>query len=120
MEGEILKLNKGEEYWTENPFKNFSYLSKGQSLQVDGIYIKQLNKDLDFILKDPDVFLNKLIEKLEKVKDDEQATFDILIALRNIIASQFISSINDEVKAEFLKLIPLFLDSNYESENDEI
>ena len=116
LEKEIEKLETDYSPWEENPFKDFAYLKHDSDLKVNGIYIKQLNKDNDFWIKNPAKFLEALLNKVVEVKDNEQNSFDLLIALRNTIASHYITTVNDKVKEGLLDLVPIFIRDNPDNE----
>ncbi|CAI2367775.1 unnamed protein product [Moneuplotes crassus] len=109
LEKEVKKTQSKKDYWVDNPYKDFSYLAQDQGLVVDGIYIKQLNKDLEFTVKDPSRFIEKSISKLYEVQNDDQLCFDILLAIRNIISSQMVQTLKQKVKNKFIELVPILI-----------
>lgn len=87
LEKEIRISEQGDNTWEVNPYEDFTYTDYEDELTIDNIHIRLLNKDIYYAIEDPDSFLVKLMEKLKENTSDKLLSFELLMALRNCIAS---------------------------------
>lgn len=107
---EIEDINSDKTYWRTNPYQDFLYTDHNKELKVDNVFIRLLNKDVYFSHKQPEEFLVKLVDKVLEVQDDLLSAFEVLMAIRNCIASPSIVHVSDGTKKHLISLIPLFID----------
>lgn len=110
LEKEIDDINSKNTLWRVNPYQDFLYTEHNKELKVDDIFIRLLNKDIYFSHKHPHEFLVKLVDKVLEVQEDKLSAFEVLMAIRNCIASPSIVSVSDETKRQLTSLIPIFID----------
>ena len=117
-----IELSEGDqEQWELNPYQNFEYSIYDNELRVENILIRQLNKDIYFTHKDPDNFLNKLIYKLDELKNDYVLSFELLMATRNCISSQGVTEISEDIYQKLIGLVPNFVKTDIdERESDKL
>lgn len=115
-----IELWESSQLWKESPYKDFEYSNEGDELVINGVFVKLLNKDIYFTLKNPSEFLSKIVYDLKNTKRNETDTFEIIMAMRNCTTSSYISEINEETKNDIFSLLPKFVSMEVDNENSRV
>jgi len=115
---ELENIYQGKVQWDVNPYLNYQYAEHDKELIVGNVFLSLVNRDKEFRPKDPQDFIDKLIDKLDEVKDDSIQTLEVVKTIKSCSSMSELSTINQRTFWSFFEFTESFV--NDFMENEEI
>ena len=115
---ELENIYQGKVQWDVNPYLNYQYAEHDKELIVGNVFLSSVNRDKEFRPKDPQDFIDKLIDKLDEVKDDSIQTLEVVKTIKSCSSMSELSTINQRTFWSFFEFTESFV--NDLMENEEI